>query len=315
MSSESVLISCPQLLRDIADYQPLLDERGMSLITPRVVQRMDETELLSIIGGVDGMIAGDDELSREVLNHAPRLRIISKWGIGTDSIDLAAADELGIRVTNTPGLFGDEVADVVMGYLILLARQLHIADREVRAGHWTKPLGASLRGRTMGVVGLGDIGTEVCRRALTAGMRVMGVDVSAPAIEHASSLGVETTDFESLIRSSHVVSLNCPLTLQNHHMLGDAQMRAMKAGAWIINTARGSLIDEHALVQHLTSGQIGRAALDVFETEPLPAESPLRAMTQVVLGSHNSSNTQEASRRTNEQAVANLLSGLDEVRR
>ncbi len=313
--NETVLISCVQIQRDLERHRHRLDARNASLIVPPVAQKLSERELLDLILNVDGMIAGDDELTRDVLAHAPRLRIISKWGIGTDSIDLTAAEDLGIRVTNTPGQFGDEVADVVLGYLILLARQLHVVDRDVRAGLWTKPLGVSLRGRTMGVVGLGDIGTEVCRRALSTGMHVLGADISSKAAEHASSIGVEITDFEDLTRRSDVVSLNCPLTPSTRHMVDEARMRGMKPGAWIINTARGSLIDEQALIANLESGQIGQAALDVFEIEPLPATSPLRHMPQVVLGSHNSSNTQEAGRRTSDRAVANLLSGLDEVRR
>ena len=315
MSGERVLVSCPQLTRDLDVFRDRFESRGITLLAPAVVQQLREPELLGLVDDIDGMIAGDDELTRAVLERAPRLRVISKWGIGTDSIDLAAAAELGIRVTNTPGMFGDEVADVVIGYLVLLARRLHEADREVRAGRWTKPEGVSLRGRTIGVVGLGDIGSAVSRRAVAMGMRVLGTDVSEEAASRASAFGVEVTHLDSLIADADVLSLNCPLTDQNRHMLDDARLDAMKPGAWIINTARGGLIDERALASRLESGRIGAAAMDVFEVEPLPADSPLRQLPNVILGSHNSSNTAEASRRTSHRAIDNLLAGLDEVRR
>jgi D-3-phosphoglycerate dehydrogenase len=261
------------------------------------------------------MVAGDDHLTRTVLERAERLRVISKWGVGTDAIDLAAASELGIRVTNTPGMFGDEVADVAIGFLILLARRLHQTDRAVRAGEWAKPEGVSLAGRTMGVIGLGDIGRAVARRALAMGMRTIGAEVDPTNRDRAESLGVEVVQRDQLLAESDVVSLNVPLTPETRHLLNAETLGRMKRGAWIINTARGGLIDEPALVDALRNGQIGAAGLDVFEVEPLPPESPLRAFDQLVLGSHNGSNTLEAGYRTSERAIDNLIRGLDEVTR
>ncbi|MEO5741454.1 MAG: phosphoglycerate dehydrogenase [Vicinamibacterales bacterium] len=287
----------------------------MTVIAPPVIQQLGVRELLGMVGEIDGMIAGDDELTREVLLEAPRLRIISKWGIGTDSIDLSAAAELGIRVTNTPGMFGDEVADVVIGYLVLLARKLNEIDRNVRAGQWTKPVGVSLGGRTIAVIGLGDIGMAVCRRALTMGLRVVGTDVDPAPTSRAAEMGVEVLDLDRALAEADVVSLNCPLTSRNRHMLDGRRLGRLRKGAWIINTARGGLISETALAERLANGTVGAAALDVFETEPLPMDSPLRSAPNMILGSHNSSNTIEASLRTSERAIENLFIGLDEVRR
>lgn len=315
MSGETILISCVQLQRTLDEHRARLDERGARILTPPVVQQLREAELLEIVPEVDGIVAGDDELTRTVLEHAPRLRIISKWGIGIDAIDLDAARELGIRVTNTPGVFGDEVADVAIGYLILLARQLHVIDREVRAGGWAKPVGTTLAGRTLGVVGLGDIGLAVARRGLALGMRVTGVDTDPGRAAAASELGVMVADLEAVLREADAVSLNCPLTPATWHLLNAERIASMRPGAWIINTARGPLIDEPALVAALESGHIGGAGLDVFEVEPLPAESRLRAMSQVILGSHNGSNTAEAVHRTSVRAIENLIRGLDEVTR
>lgn len=313
--SERILISCIQLQRSLADHRARLDERHAELIVPPVQQQLREAELLDLIPGIDGMIAGDDQVTRAVLERADRLRVVSKWGVGTDAIDLAAAAELGIRVTNTPGMFGDEVADVVIGYLVMLARHLHRTDAAVRAGDWAKAEGASLAGRTMGVVGLGHIGRAVARRSLAMNMRVIGSEVDPANRATATELGVEVVGIESLLAESEVISLNAPLTADSRHLLNAETLSRMRRGAWVINTARGGLIDESALVAALGSGQVGAAALDVFEVEPLPVESPLRQFPQVILGSHNSSNTVEAGHRTSERAIDNLIRGLDEVRR
>jgi D-3-phosphoglycerate dehydrogenase / 2-oxoglutarate reductase len=313
--NERILISCVQLQRSLADHRGRLDERHAELLVPPVEQQLSEADLLELIPGVDGMIAGDDQVTRAVLERADRLRIVSKWGVGTDAIDLAAAAELGIRVTNTPGVFGDEVADVVIGYLVLLARHLHQIDSAVRAGAWAKPEGVSLAGRTMGVIGLGHIGRAVARRALAMNMRVLGFEIDPGNRATAAELGVEVVGLEPLLADSHVISLNAPLTPETHHLLDAAHLGRMRRGAWIINTARGGLIDESALVAALGSGHVGAAALDVFEVEPLPAESQLRQLPQVILGAHNASNSSDAGHRTSEKAIDNLIRGLDEVRR
>lgn len=315
MSAETILVSCVQLQRSLSEHRARLDERGARIVTPPVVQRLSEAELIELVPEVDGIVAGDDELTRAVLEHAGRLRVVSKWGIGVDAIDLDAARELGIRVTNTPGVFGDEVADVALGYLILLARRLHVIDREVRAGTWAKPLGTSLAGRTLAVIGLGDIGIAVARRGLAIGMRVVGVETDPDRASAAAALGVGVVDLATALRESDAISLNCPLTPATRHILNAESIATMRPGAWIINTARGPLIDEAALVGALQSGHLGGAALDVFEIEPLPTTSPLIGMEQVVLGSHNGSNTAEAVHRTSVKAIDNLIRGLDEVTR
>lgn len=315
MTQTTVLITCPQLQRTLDDHRARLDAQDITLIVPPVIQQLSEKELLALVPGVEGIIAGDDHITRAVLEMADRLRIVSKWGVGTDNIDLAAAAELGIRVTNTPGMFGDDVADVVIGYLIMLARHLHTTDQRVRAGDWAKLEGLSLGGRTLGIVGLGDIGRAVARRGVAMRMRVLGVDIDESNAKTAAELGVEVTDLQSLLATSDVVSLNCPLTPETRHMIDSRRLATMKRGAWIINTARGGIVDEPALIAALEAGHISAAALDVFELEPLPAMSRLRALDNVVLGAHNSSNTSEAGHRTSERAIDNLLEGLDEVGR
>jgi D-3-phosphoglycerate dehydrogenase len=315
MSRASVLITCPQLQRTIDEHRARLEGEGIDIVLPRVVQQLSERELMVLLPGTDGIIVGDDPLTAQVLAHADRLRVISKWGVGIDNIDLSAAAQMGIRVTNTPGMFGDEVADVVIGYLILLARQLHRVDALARSGEWPKIEGISLAGRALGIVGLGAIGRAVATRTLAMGMHVFGTDIDEANAAAGAALGVRLASPEELLPQVDVLSLNCPLTEDNRHMINAGTLGTMRRGAWIINTARGPLIEERALVDALASGVVGGAALDVFEVEPLPADSPLRRFDSVILGSHNGSNTAEAVRRTSLRAIQNLVDGLAEVSR
>jgi D-3-phosphoglycerate dehydrogenase len=301
--------------RTVDDWKGQFDALGIEVGMPAVVQQLSPATLIELLPRYDGMIAGDDPMPAEVLESARRLRVVSKWGIGLDSIDLQAAERLGIRVTNTPDTFGDEVADVAIGYMVMLARQLHRIDRSVRDGSWDKPQGISLAGRTLGIVGLGSIGRAVARRGIAMGMRVIGHEVSPPTGERAAELGVQLVGFETLLVESDLVSLHCPLTDQNRHMIDAARLSRMRPGAFLVNTARGPLIDQTALVDALQSGHLAGAALDVFEEEPLPIASPLIRMESVILGSHNASNTREAVARVNELAIENVLKGMGEVTR
>ena len=305
-----VLITCPQMLRHADEYRTRLAAVGIDADTPDVVQQLSEDELVAIIDRYDGAIAGDDPYTARVFEHATRLRIVSKWGVGVDNIDLEAAEARGIRVSNTPGAFGDEVADVIVGYLVLLARQLHRTDARAKAGEWPKIRGFSLAGKTLGVIGLGAIGRGVVRRALAMDMRVLGQDVDPAAEQRSALLGTEIVTIPELLRQADVVSLSCPLTPASRHLLDAVALGTMKPGSYLINASRGGLVDEPALIEALASGHLAGAALDVFEVEPLPAGSPLRDFENVILGAHNASNTEEASQRVNELALENLLDGL-----
>jgi phosphoglycerate dehydrogenase-like enzyme len=297
--------------RTAEDWIGTLRDLGIEVEIPPVVQQISRDELLRILPTFDGIIAGDDPLDADVLAAAAgRLKVVSRWGVGLDSVDLVAAERLGILVTNTPAAFADEVADVALGYLILLTRRLHLVDAGVRAGDWPKLQGRSVAGRTLGLVGLGAIGRAMARRGMALGMRVVGNDPSDAASEAASALGVVPMTLGDVISRSDVLSLHCPMTPENRHLLSRERLALLPPGALVINTARGPLIDEAALVDALRSGAVAGAALDVFEEEPLPAASPLRSLPNVILGTHNASNTAEAVARVNRLAIENLLAGL-----
>jgi D-3-phosphoglycerate dehydrogenase len=311
MSGERVLITCRQMQNCIDEFRPRLDEYELELVLPEIVQQPSEESLIEIIGGFDGMIAGDDPLSARVLDHARRMRIIAKWGVGIDGIDLDAAKERGIVVVNTPGVFGGEVADVAIGYMVMLARQLHRIDASVKAGGWFKHEGRSLGGMVLGIAGFGSIGQAVAERGKGFGMRVVAHDIADAADATARDMGVAMLRRDELFAESDFVVLCSPLTPETRHMVSTSTLDLMRPASFLINVARGPLVDEAALVQALESGRVAAAALDVFEDEPLPAHSGLRRFEQCVFGSHNASNTREGVLRTSAQAVENLLDGLD----
>ncbi|WP_221625509.1 phosphoglycerate dehydrogenase [Halobellus ruber] len=297
---------------DIDQYADLFAEYNIAYDVANVDQQLSEDELLDIIDKYDGVLAGDDEFTRKVIAAGDRLKIIAKWGIGIDAIDTDAAADHGVAVENTPGAFNDEVADVVIGYAIMLTRQLHHIDRAVRNGDWICPRGVSLAGKTFGVVGVGNIGSTVAKRAHALGMNVLGNDVRPFPESLKSEIDIERVDRDELLDRSDIVSLNCALTPETRKMIGSEELDRIGETGYLINTSRGELVNQPALVDALDSGTIAGAALDVFETEPLPADDPLADFDNVILGSHNAQNTAEAVSRVNDRAVQNLIEGVVE---
>jgi D-3-phosphoglycerate dehydrogenase len=271
-----VLISAPKFLSAVEEFRARLEAAGIEIVIVPVHERLSESELLEIVETIDGAICGDDRFTEKVLRAAPRLRVISKWGTGIDSIDTGAAAKLGIRVCNTPNAFTEAVADTTLGYILSFARGLPQMDRDVRRGLWIKPDLISLRECTLGVVGIGNIGKAVVRRARAFGTRVIGTDPVTVDSSFLTETGLTMTSLDSLLEEADFVSLHCDLNPGSFHLIGRSELKVMKSSACLINTARGPIVDEAALVEVLREGWIAGAALDVFEVEPLPADSPLR---------------------------------------
>jgi D-3-phosphoglycerate dehydrogenase len=306
----NVLVTCPPMLRALDEFRPRFDERGIGLNAPSVVQTLTEAALVRLVPGCDGWIIGDDPATRAVLaaGKAGKLRAAVKWGVGVDNVDLAAARELGIPLVNTPGMFGREVADVAVAYVTALARHLVTVDRAVRSDAWPKPSGISLEGRTVALVGYGDIGRNTARRLIAADMRVLTYD---PALDPAHAPpGVDVAVWPDRLDEADFLVLACALTSRNRHMINAAAISRMRPNVRIVNVARGGLIDESALVTGLESGRVSAAALDVFDEEPLPSGSPLRRFEQCIFGSHNASNTVDAVRRASGRAIELLFGFL-----
>jgi D-3-phosphoglycerate dehydrogenase len=305
-----VLLTCPPMLGMKESFRPLFTAKGIELHCPEVVQTLSEDELIALLPDFDGWIIGDDPATRRVFEagRQGRLKAAVKWGIGVDNVDFAAAMEFGIPIANTPLMFGREVADVVMSYVVALARQTYLIDRAIRAGEWLKPRGISLAGKTMALVGFGDIGKNVSRRALAADMKVIAYDPAVGA--NALPLSVASAVWPHRIEEADFIVFACSLNPGNRHMLDAPVLGKSKDGVRIVNVSRGPLIDEAALIAALQSKKVHSAALDVFEVEPLPAESPLRAMERCILGSHNGSNTEDAVIRASERAAQLLFDFL-----
>ena len=294
------------MLRMIDSFRPLFAQHGAEITTPNVVQTLSVEELKVLVPQHDGWIIGDDPATREVFEagKAGRLKAAVKWGIGVDNVDFAACKDLGIPITNTPNMFGGEVADIAVGYVIALARQTFDMDRGVRAGDWPKPRGISLAGKTVALVGYGDIGKNTARRLLAADMTVVAYDPYAA--DYPAMPQVQRATWPQRINEADFIVINCALTPSSHHMLNADVLVQCKPGVRVVNVGRGPIIDEPALEDALQSGQVFSAALDVFETEPLPMQSTLRSHPRCVLGSHNASNTADSVIRTSTIAIDKL---------
>lgn len=305
-----ILVTCPPMLRMIDSFRPLFAEYGAEITTPDVVQTLSVEQLKELVPQHDGWIIGDDPATREVFEAGKvgKLKAAVKWGIGVDNVDFAACNDLGIPITNTPNMFGGEVADIAVGYVIALARQTFEIDRGVRAGEWPKPRGISLAGKTVALVGYGDIGSNIARRLLAAHMNIVAYDPSAP--DQTSMPQVQRAKWPERIGEADFIVINCALTPTSHHMLNAEVLAQCKPSVRVVNVGRGPVIDEPALEAALQSGQVFSAALDVFEVEPPPMHSPIRSHPRCVLGSHNASNTADAVVRTSEIAIGKLMGFL-----
>jgi D-3-phosphoglycerate dehydrogenase len=293
-------------------FLPILESYGLEVITPEVHERCSEAELLAYAGQFDGTICGDDRYTSRVLQACtPRLKVISKWGTGIDSIDRECATQLGIQVRNTPNAFTLPVADSVMGYMLAFARRQPWLDQVMKAGEWDKIPGRSLSECTLGVIGVGNVGKAVLRRARAFGMRLLGNDIISIAPDFLVENGVQMVPLQQLLGEADFISLNCDLNPTSFHIISAQTLSCVKPGAVLINTARGPLVDEPALVTALQSGLLSGAALDVFEVEPLPTDSPLLHMSNVMLAPHNSNSSPAAWERVHWNTIRNLLDGLE----
>jgi D-3-phosphoglycerate dehydrogenase len=289
-------------------------ELGLELVAAKTTQVMTEEQLIAQLPDYDGWVIGDDPATKAVFKAAinGKLTAAVKWGIGVDNVDFAACEELGIPITNTPNMFGGEVADVGIALMLGLARQTYFIDREIRQGGWPKPAGMSVSEKNIGVVGFGDIGRNLVKRLSGFDVKVTVYD---PGVEGNQGFDfVSREAFPAGLEKLDFLIFTCALNKHNHHMLNAETIAKLKSGAQIVNVARGPLIDEQALISALQSGHVRAAALDVFEVEPLPADSPLRNMPQCIFGSHNGSNTVEGVRRATHEALRKLAGFFNDAK-
>jgi D-3-phosphoglycerate dehydrogenase len=306
-----VLLSAPYFIPVFGQYKEYFDKAGIEVDLADVVERLSEAELMPYAGKIDGVIAGDDRFSSAMLEaFSPRLKVISKWGTGIDSIDQETATRLGVKVFNTPDAFIDAVADSVMGYILAFARQIPWMDDTLKSGGWEKIPSVALHECTLGVIGVGRIGKAVLKRAYAFGMTLLGNDILEIDANFIKTYDVGMMPLVDLLERSDFVSINCDLNPTSRYLIDQNALARMKKSAVLINTARGPVVEEEALVRALQSGDIAGAGLDVFEDEPLPDESPLRSMNEVLLGSHNANSSPSAWDRVHRNTLRNLFIGL-----
>ncbi|GAB4504120.1 MAG: phosphoglycerate dehydrogenase [Anaerolineales bacterium] len=307
----TILFTAPYMIPFLDRFRPLLEGYGLELIVPPVRERMEEEDLLRYAGQFDGTICGDDRYTARVIEAcAPRLKVISKWGTGIDSIEASACFRYGIKIGRTLNAFTTPVADTVLGYLLAFVRRQPWMDKAMKAGAWEKIPGKALSEATLGVIGLGNIGKAVTRRARAFGMTVLGTDIVEIDHVFVNESGIRMTDLDTLLAESDFISLNCDLNPSSYHLINAQTLARMKPSAVLINTARGPVVEEKALIEALQANRLGGAALDVFEVEPLPLDSPLLKMDNVLLAPHNANSSPAAWERVHWNTIKNLLDGL-----
>jgi D-3-phosphoglycerate dehydrogenase len=308
----TVLFTAPYMIPFVDRFRPVLAHYGIELLIPdEVNERMEEAALLRYAGQFDGAICGDDRYTPRVIEAClPRLKVISKWGTGIDSIHAETCTRLGIKIGRTPNAFTNPVADTILGYMLAFARRQPWMDRAMKVGVWDKIPGKTLGECTLGVVGVGRIGRSVLRRASAFGVNLLGNDITEVDPHFVRDYRVKITTLDDLLARSDFVSLNTDLNPTSYHLMNAHTLGLMQPHSVLINTSRGPVVDEPALVAALESGKIAGAALDVFEVEPLPGSSPLLRMENVMLAPHNANSSPAAWERVHWNTIKNLLDGL-----
>ena len=290
----------------------LLRDAGCELTLPPRFGPYRAEELSPLLRDHQAVLASMDQFTAGVLAspEAAQLKIISRWGVGYDAVDIPAATAQGIVVAYTPGLLSETVADFAFGLLLSLARRVHIGHASMSQGRWEAAWGTDVFGKTLGILGWGRIGQAMARRAAGFNMRLLAHDIRPDP--NTTQPRVEQVSLDELLAASDFLSLHAALTPQNHGLIGEAQLRRMKPTAYLINTARGALLDEAALARALHEGWLAGAALDAFTVEPLPAAHPLRTAPNVLLTPHLASFARETGERVSlatAQAIVDLMSG------
>ena len=287
----------------------MLRKKGYEIIKNRTGKPLNNREMSAQIKDVDGIIIGIDDLNAEIIKQAHNLKVISKYGVGVDNIDIKAATTQGIVVTNTPKANIDAVADLTFALMLAIARRIPEADRETKAGNWKKFIGTSVWKKKLGIIGLGKIGRQVVKRAQGFEMEILGYDIIQDE-EFARKFSIRYVDLETLLKKSDYITIHIPLNNATKGMIGYKELEIINEDAFLINTSRGGIIDEKALYDALKNNKLKGAALDAYEKEP-PENSPLMELENVIMTSHNGAYTEEAIANMGIQAVRNLIDVLE----
>ena len=300
-----VIISAPYMQKEIDRFIEELKNKNIDIFIPEVKERLEEYDLLKIIENAHGIICGDDRITEKVIDKAKKLKVIVKWGTGIDSINKEYAESKGIKVFNTPNAFTEPVSDTVIGFMLCFARNIISSDKMMKQGKWEKIRGFTLQEKTLGIIGVGNIGRRVAEKAKVFGMKIIGND-----IKKIEDPPCKMVSLNELLKQADFVSINCDLNETSYHLISIEKLKLMKKDAIIINTARGPIIKEEDLILALKNKILAGAALDVFEYEPLPEDSPLRRMDNVILSPHNSNSSKLFWDKVHRNSLNMLYRGL-----
>ena len=287
----------------------MFTERGYEIKRNNTGRPYEKEEMLKLIRDIDGIIIGIDELSAEIIEGADALKVISKYGIGLDNIDINTATNKKIIVTSTPTANVDAVADLAFGLILSLARRIPEADKKTKSGKWEKIIGKSVWEKTLGVIGLGKIGRQVVKRAKGFEMNILAFDIVEDK-KFVQKYGIKYVNLEKLLRKSDYISIHIPLSDATRGMISYEELEKMKKDAFLINASRGGIVDEEALYDALRNNKLRGAALDVYNNEPL-RESPLKELDNVIMTPHIGAYTEEAIENMSIQAAQNLIDVLE----
>ena len=309
---KKILIGIPDYANECPSARKRLLEEGYTLIENPHPQPFSMDEIMEYILEIDGVVAGGEVWNEQIYRYAPRLKIISRFGVGYDSVDIVKAKEYGILVTNVRnGMLANGVAEYAVTLMLSVAKNIVPMDRETRCGNWTRITGGQLYGKTIGIVGFGAIGRQVAKMLAGFNVKILAYD-EYPDAAAAKELNVEFASKDRILELSDVITLHIPGSSGNYHFIGEQELKKMKSSAYLINTARGSVVDIDALYEGLASKEIAGAGIDVYETEPPGKGLHLYGMDNVIVVPHAASENRESKEAVgldSAQAVIDVLKG------
>jgi D-3-phosphoglycerate dehydrogenase len=308
---KKIAVTAPYLQIEWDEYKHLL--AGFEVIVPEVEERFEEDEMIKILSeGVEGIICGDDRITKKVIDSAPGLKLIVKWGTGIDSIDRVYAESKGIKVLNTPNAFTIPVSESTIGLMLAILRKIDENNRLMHNGHWFKPKGYTLNELTTGIIGYGNIGSEVARKLSGFTNNIVWHDIKSD--DELRNLGRvfygKRVDLKTLLALSDVITVHCDLNPTSLHLVNSDLINGMKDGVILINTARGPIVKEDDLTDSIISRKVSYVGLDVYEKEPLPEGSALRKMDNCILLSHNTNSSHIAWKNVHLNSISMLKSNI-----
>ncbi|TMV46137.1 phosphoglycerate dehydrogenase [Paenibacillus mesophilus] len=310
---KKVLVTATNYSVLCAEAKRMLEEGGCEIIENKVGRPHTFEELVPLVADIDGVVAGVDTWDEAVFKLAPKLKAIARFGVGVDNIDLAKAKEYGVKVTNVPGGNANAVAELTVGLLLSLIRNVPTLHQSARRGYWDRHVGEELAGKTVGLLGFGNIAQMVAKKLRGFDVSIIAYD-KYPNTAKAEELGVELVSSDEVLSRGDIVSMHLPSLKETRHMMNDAAFAKMKRGAYFLNTARGALVDEQALYRALESRTIVGAAIDVYESEPVSADNPLFKLDNIITTPHTAAETAETYHRVGlvtAQALLDVFAGKE----